>query len=160
MTHSHNPNPGVYVHLMDGYGYYITLAFIITTLVFDILLLVRIKYGDAAVTHLTTWPYTISLILLNVMLIDTALTIVIFQQQPELIIQIMKFEHLDSVLKRLSAYFMRSMGIAEYFCMIIFVLTRAFEHKLLNFFIIYQQHFRLESLNVAKDKYQRLELKF
>ena len=52
------------------------------------------------------------------------------------------------------------MGIAEYYFMTIFVLTRAFEHKLLNFFIIYQQNFRLESLNVAKDKYQKLELKF
>ena len=47
MTLSHNPNPGVYVHLMDGYGFYMTLAFIITTLVFDIFLLVRIRYGDA-----------------------------------------------------------------------------------------------------------------
>ena len=55
---------------------------------------------------------------------------------------------------------MRSMGIVEYFCMIIFVMTRAFEHKLLNFFIIYQQSFRLENLNVFKDNYQKLELKF
>ena len=78
MTHSHNPNPGVYSHLMEGYGFYMTLSFIITTLVFDIFLLVRIRYGDAVVTHLTTWPYKISLILLIVMLVDTVVTIVIF----------------------------------------------------------------------------------
>ena len=94
------------------------------------------------------------------MLVDTALSIIIFEQQPELIESILRFEHLDSIPKRLSAYFMRSMSYVEYFCMMQFVLTRTFEHKLLNFFIIYQQNFRLENLNVAKDTYQKLELKF
>ena len=144
MTSNNNPpNPFAYVHIMDGYGFYITLSFIITALIFNIFLLVRIKYGDAVVTHLTLWPYRISLILLILMLVDTSISIVIFKEQQTLIIKILEFKKLQGISEEFSTYFMRFMGILEYLMMLIFVLTRAFEHRLLNFFIIYQNKFRL-----------------
>ena len=94
------------------------------------------------------------------MLVDTSISILIFKEDRELIFKILAFKKLEGIREDLSTYFMRFMGIMEYVLMIIFVLTRAFEHRLLNFFIIYQHKFRLEDLNIVKDKYQKLELKF
>ena len=39
-------------------------------LVMNITLLVKIKYGDALITHLTCIPYYVSLVLLILMLVD------------------------------------------------------------------------------------------
>ena len=48
--------------------YSLFLAIAITVLIFNIILVVRIKYGDATITHLTTQPYKISMILLILMI--------------------------------------------------------------------------------------------
>ena len=46
------------------YGAEFVLAVVTTVLIFNIIVLVRIKYGDATITHITTMPYKISMILL------------------------------------------------------------------------------------------------
>ena len=48
----------------------------------------------------------------------------------------------------------------KYFFMIIFIITRAYEHRILNMFILYQKNLRLEDLDVNRDLYQNGELKF
>ena len=44
--------------------------------------------------------------------------------------------------------------------MIIFIIMRAYEYRVLNMFVLYQKNLRLEDLDVNKDLYQSGELKF
>ena len=55
----------------DTYGIEFIIAVVTTALIFNIILLVRIKYGDATITHITTVPYKISMILLIDILLIT-----------------------------------------------------------------------------------------
>ena len=48
----------------------------------------------------------------------------------------------------------------KYYLTICFILLRAFEHKILNFFITYQSKYRVETLDINKENYQNLEKKF
>ena len=44
--------------------------------------------------------------------------------------------------------------------LLLFLFQRAFEHRILDFFIIFQSHYRLEDLDIAKDDYRKREKHF
>ena len=60
----------------ESYGAEFIFAVVTTVLVFYIIQLVRIKYGDAAITHITMVPYKISMILLINLLFLTTCTLI------------------------------------------------------------------------------------
>ena len=52
------------------YSMEFAFSMVITTLVWNIVLLVRIRYGNAMITHLTTRSYLISMTLLITLLLE------------------------------------------------------------------------------------------
>ena len=56
--------PNVRDIISEGYGYQFTSSIIFALMILDVVLLVRIKYGDAVITHLTTRPYKVAFYLL------------------------------------------------------------------------------------------------
>lgn len=56
--------------LTNMLGQEISFSIIVLGLVMNITLLVKMKFGDALITHLTSIPYYISLALLILMLIE------------------------------------------------------------------------------------------
>ena len=77
--------PSVKAIMSEGYGYQFTSAIIATLMIVDIVLLVRIRYGDALITHLTTRPYEVAFYLLVAMQLDILCTVVIILAEPELL---------------------------------------------------------------------------
>ena len=55
---------------VSDYGLEINFAMIFTVFIFNIILIVKIKYGDYAITHITTGPYNFILVLLFVMMFE------------------------------------------------------------------------------------------
>ena len=69
--------PNVSDIMSEGYGYQFTSAIIATLMIVDVVLLVRIRYGDAIITHMTTRPYVVAFYLLGAMQMDIVCNIVI-----------------------------------------------------------------------------------
>lgn len=53
-----------------GFGFETAFAVIVSVLLLNIALLVRIKYGNAVITHLTTAPYFLAMFISTVMLAE------------------------------------------------------------------------------------------
>ena len=58
-----------------GYGYQLVFALVTLTIVFNIILIVRIKYGDHRITHLTLQPYKTAMVYLLAQLFETTISI-------------------------------------------------------------------------------------
>ena len=118
----------------------------------NITLLVKIKYGNALVTHLTCLPYYLTLALLILMLVNHASYLTLstyFESHPD------KKEEPAQIL----FYCLTTASIIKYALMVTLILLRAFENELLLVFIFFQKNLRLESLDVARDTYRNLEKK-
>ena len=57
-------------------------ALVSVTLVFNVILIVRIKYGDNRITHLTLKPYNIAMIFLLFMLTETTIVLIMQAADP------------------------------------------------------------------------------
>ena len=69
--------PNVSEILSGGYGYQFTSAIIGTLMIVDVVLIVRIRYGNAVITHLTIRPYIVAFYVLGAMQLEILCTIVI-----------------------------------------------------------------------------------
>lgn len=58
------------IEIFAEFAFGLALSLVVSGLIINVTLLVKIKYGDALVTHLTCLPYYISLALLLVMLVE------------------------------------------------------------------------------------------
>ena len=152
--------PDVSVIMSEGYGYQFTSAIIATLMIVDVVLLVRIRYGDAVITHMTTRPYVAAFCLLGAMQLYILCSVVIMLAKPELMVKVWSHQKLDSFYEKFSASVLTILASLKYFLSICFILLRAFEHKILSFFITYQSKYRVESLDIQKENYQSLEKKF
>ena len=109
------------------------------------------------ITRITTRPYKIALMIIMVCLCDFGVQLVtcnvicggdldVFKEYIFTNLWYSKFEFVA-----ISARYM------FYYC---FVLSRIYEHSILLLFITFQHSFRLQNLDIARDKYQKLERKF
>ena len=55
---------------VQAFAFGLALSLVVTGLLINIAILVKIQYGDALVTHITCLPYYISLALLLIMFIE------------------------------------------------------------------------------------------
>ena len=136
------------------FGIEVTFSFVFAALLFSIVRIVTVHYGDMVITRITTRPYKIALTLLVFSCLDLC--------NQMFVADVVAGN--DSKIARHYAEHTTWFVIAEdillafkYALAIVFVLQRAFEHGILLFFIRYQQSFTLQNLEIAKDKYQRLE---
>ena len=130
--------PNVSDIMSEGYGYQFTSAIIATLMIVDVVLLVRIRYGDAVITHMTTRPYVVAFYLLGAMQMDILCTVVIMLAEPELMVKVWSHQKLDSFSEQFSTSLLTILASLKYFLTICFILLRAFESKILSFFIVYQ----------------------
>ena len=61
-------------------------------MIVDVVLLVRIKYGDAVITHMTTRPYLAAFYLLGAMQLDILCTVIIIFVEPDLLMKIWNYK--------------------------------------------------------------------
>ena len=104
------------------------------------------------ITHLSIIPYRLSLVILAIKIISTAALSTFFvEHQGESWLIIYERKN-DAILVTNSILISSS-----FTCIMVFMIARIFEHGILLFFIDYQKNLKVEELDVAKDKYQKLE---
>ena len=67
-------------HIFDhgsGIGFELTFSIIVTALIANVVLIVRLKYGDMEVTHNTRRPYLLSMYLMLLCLIEVIVYLLI-----------------------------------------------------------------------------------
>ena len=114
----------------------------------------RVKYGDMVVTHLTTRPYQLALVLLTVALFEC-----IFLLIKANVIYAGNFEGLIAHWVASKTFKVTFMGFEtlKYCCIIHFVHIQGFQYQILNAFVKFQHIFRVEELHIEKHRYQKLE---
>ena len=109
------------------------------------------------ITRITTRPYKIALMIIMVCLCDFGVQLItcnvlckgdltIFVKYVNTHLWYTKFEYVASAARYML-----------YYC---FILSRIYEHSILLLFITFQHSFRLQNLDIARDKYQKLERMF
>ena len=133
----------------DVNGQEVGFSIVVLGLVINITLLVKIKYGDALITHLTCITYYVSLALLIVMLVDHVGYLMLATHDSR---------HPDGEEPlKFWLYCISTTAITKYALLVLLILLRAFQNEALLVFIFFQKNFRLERLDVAKDSYRKLE---
>ena len=61
----------------DQYNFELIFALIVTILILNIAAMTKIHYGDFVITHITTRPYKILLVLLIVMFCESCYTLIV-----------------------------------------------------------------------------------
>ena len=137
-----------------GLGFETAFAVIVSVLLLNVALLVRIKYGNAVITHLTTAPYILALFISTVMLAENVTYLLFsdtFYNQDHTTFLV------DVSVNWYSRVFLRALIMVKYGAVFWFILSRAFEHQILHQFVLFQQLYKVESLDVVRDSYQRQE---
>ena len=121
-----------------------SFSIIIASLVINIVLLCRIKFGELTITKLSTRPYWISLILLLVQLCESSY----LMYMTEVEYKGRYFAFVENVLKPGASLHMAVTisGTTKMMLILFFTLTRAHEYEALVTFVIWQKNHRLESL--------------
>mgnify|MGYP007118472759 CR=1 FL=1 len=132
-----------------------TFAMVVLALVVNLTLLVRIRFGEMMVTHLSLHPYIVSFCLLLAMLVEISVLLFLseltYRDDLDALVDQMIFpgNSLNSVFSGLTDL--------KFMLLLVFILTRAHEQEALMVFIYFQRSFRLENLIVARDSYVKLE---
>ena len=126
-----------------GYGYQLVFALVTLTIVFNIILIVRIKYGDHRITHLTLQPYKTAMVYLFTQLFETTISILMQVVEPELFIKFNKKEELSNRYEEFLTTVAFLSTYVKYLFLIIFIGTQAFEFNILNYFVVFQRKLRL-----------------
>ena len=137
--------------LFAEFSFGLALSLVVSGLIINVTLLVKIKYGDALVTHLTCLPYYISLTLLLTMFVE--------QLFYNIIGVIYNQEYTEALYDTFWLNAVLFVALIKYLLVISFILTRTFEAEALLTFVFFQRNLRLERLDVAKDTYKKLELR-
>ena len=114
----------------------------------------KIHYGDSVITHLTTQPYKILLVLLIVMFCESCYTLIVinvvyagsFAAFIEDFATDPVYSQLPTMLYQLKQWLIMC-----------FIFSRMFETQTLCYFVRYQGRLKLQNLEVARDQYQRRE---
>ena len=118
-------------------------ALVIATLVFNVILIVRIRYGDNRITHLTLKPYWAAMLFLISVLTETTIVLIMQAADPKLWNMYTTGVHPD----KLSQNFIDTLAYlsiyVKYFFLLSFIMTRAFEYRILNYFVLFQNNLRV-----------------
>ena len=112
----------------------------ITVFLVAVVLYQRILYGQMLITKITTRPYVIAIVLLCVQMIEGISLLYMYRVQ--------YYDDLESFLKSFTEDIFtvtihRSFAMIKYWILIVFIMSRVFEHLSLIIFVYYQQKYRL-----------------
>ena len=139
------------ISIIPVYGESITFSLIVSTLIYNIFLISRIKFGEILITKLTLRPYYLSAIFCTTFMIHEAIEAIIIEES------LLQGE--DSLIAkshiqyRLEKFFHCSLNIL----FMAFIGFRIFENQILNNFMDFQDKFRLEELEIVKPHYIKRE---
>ena len=128
----------------------VTFALIVTVLLFNLTCLVRIHYGDAIITHITTRPYKITMVLLILMLSNHSIGLVITN-----IVYVGRYsEYIEDLKSKPFFIFLLDLPYQlKWWLIMCFFISRTSEMEILGFFVRYQGNLKLQNLDVARDHY-------
>ncbi len=128
------------------------MAFVVTAIVINLTLLVRMKHGNAPITRLTRLPYYVIMALLLGMLVE---------ESCHLLLNMLYGSNRTSYndIPKQIYYVIATASICKWTFMITLIWVRTFESEAMLAFVFFQRNFRLESLDVARDAFKRLELR-
>ena len=101
----------------------------------NVTLLVRIKYGSAEITRITTKPYKVSLALLIVMITETIGYLICSDTVYNG--DFLQFKH-DILDTWYSTVFFRALAYTRVTLLLKFILCKAFENQILHLFMLFQ----------------------
>ena len=128
------------------------MAFVVTAIVINLTLLVRMKHGTAPITRLTRLPYYVIMALLLGMLVEESCHIIL-----NMLYGSKRTSYKD--IPKIIYYVLATASICKWTLMITLIWVRTFENEAMLAFLFFQRKFRLESLDVARDAFKRLELR-
>ena len=109
---------------------------IFTVFIFLIILIVKIKYGDYAITHITTRPYNFIMALLIVMMFEILAWIINSTYYPIHYSMDLKDREITPLTQFNQILFTFTM-VAKLLLTAMFLFSRTFEHNLMNYFMYY-----------------------
>ena len=119
----------------QGLGFELAFSFIVSALILNAVLIIKIKYGGMMITHNTMRPYIVSMCLLLVCLLEVTLYLIMKVYFVNDWFGFLNFVKSNPWLEIL---FLTTTN-AKFALVLFFVLTRIFEPHSLAFFISYQQ---------------------
>ena len=129
MSDSQSENAADYNYVME-----FTFAVKITGLIFNIVLLCKIRYGDAVITHLTNRPYYVALVLLIIMCTES----LVFVLMQNVIFRGKWYEFLiDIETKPLTRFYGFALGQIKLSILLVFISVRTHADDFLLIFTHY-----------------------
>lgn len=135
------------------YTFEITLAICVCVFLWNITLLMKIRFGDQLITHLSVWPYVLSLALVTLMIFENLYLCYV----SNILLKDRDFKAM------VWTYFypLKPTGTIESFINLLkvaltqsFILLRVHEHLALLMFCIFQKKLRVQDLDIHKDSFQ------
>ena len=149
-NNDNQPQSGI-AYVLEEYGDQFTLAVILITIMYNLFLIMQIKYGDKLITKLTLWPYYFSLLAL---IFFAGMEIV-----EEYISESLLFSNENFIPGKVTGRrFWLSMYCFRQVSWLCFIGLRVFEDTVLLMFIEFQSGLRLDQLEVARPLYLEQEV--
>ena len=144
-------------NFLREYSGNIALALILTTLLYNIYLIFKIRYGSILVTRMSLWPYYYSLAYLTACGLGTYCKIVEIWTKPEQEYEKAALNIWNNAKAEWFISFIRILDSVEILSFILFISSRAYIVAILYEFMMYQSQYRLEDLDLAKEHFNRWE---
>ena len=139
----------------EFYTFEIAFSVSIVVLILNLVQIMRIKYGQQLITHLSLRPYYVSLAILLVMITEFVLFSYMGNIQFENDFGSFLGEITDA--KSVSGQFITPMILLKVALVVIFITVRAHELELLLILCVFQKKLRVQDLEVHRDSFIRLE---
>ena len=140
------------------YTYEVSFAINMCILLWNLTLLMDIKFGKQPITHLSVRPYLVSLAMSFVLLFESIILSYvgnITMKDSDLLSFFLSMYNTDTITSQIET----PINFAKVSIILVFVLMRAHEQEALLFFCLFQRKLRVEQLEVYRDSFRRSEKK-
>ena len=135
------------------YGFELAFAIIVTVMLWNIFMVVKLRYGNMNITHHTARPHIISMFLLTASLVEVVIYLLVTNVFFDNWITFLGFYKEHYLMQTIVALVLYS----KYSLILIYMLARTYEHFSLHFFISYQKSCILQNLEPAKEEFNKKE---
>ena len=138
------------------YSLYLALAFVLTSLLYNVYLIFKIRYGSVYITKETLKPYYHSLAYLVIYSVEAALKCVIIENT-KLSKKATNANFWNNADGNLLVSVVRILDSAKVLSFILFISSRTFAVANIYEFMRFQSGYRIEELDVVKEEFNRVE---
>ena len=144
-------------NFLEEYSGFIALSLVSVTMLYNVHLIFKIKYGSVMITKVCLLPYYYALANLTIGGVNTLLKCIVIWQNPSDDKSKADLNIWNNVDANWLVAIIRVLDSAEILCFIQFIGERAYIISIFYEFMVYQSKFRLEDLDIAKDYFNRIE---